>query len=83
MTTNGGMGKSERQDYKTAHPEMEKGEMFFKNIAKTHPYEYARIGWCTKRKGKKAYDIGGAFIPDLVPVFIQRKEYEEGMKKYE
>jgi hypothetical protein len=83
MPTKIGRGNDYSRDFNSTHPEMEKGEMLLTNIAKNDPYEYKRIGWSTKRKGQKAYDIGGAVVPFLEPVFVQRKEYEEGMKKYE
>lgn len=70
----------EKRDYNETHPELEEGEMFLTNCTWD---EYIRIGWQTKRKGRKAYSRQGKGLFGLSPVFVHRKEYEEGMKKYE
>jgi len=62
------------------HPELREGEMFLTNC--TIP-DYVRIGWKTKRIGRQAYTIDGEKLKVLIPVFVQKEEYDEGMKKHD
>ena len=66
------------KNYNETHPELKEGEMFLTN---SMPDDYIRIGWKTKRKGIQAYTIDGEKIQLLAPVFVQKEEYEEGMRK--
>lgn len=64
------------------HPELREGEMFLTNSTEE---EYGRIRWMTKRIGEVAYNIRGEVIDSidkLFPVFVQKQEYEEGMKEH-
>ena len=66
------------RNYNETHPELKEGEMFLTN---SPPDGYINIGWETKRMGRQAYTIYGEELSGFTPVFIQKKEYEEGMKK--
>lgn len=64
--------------YNTTHPELRKEEKFLGNV---NEEGFRRIGWTTKRRGEVAYDIYGNIIKsDLFPVFVQKEEYNTGMK---
>lgn len=67
------------ENFNIKHPEIRDGEMFLTNM---QPLEYLRSSWFTKREGKQAYSVTGALLKWSVPVFIQKVEYDEGMKKY-
>ena len=71
----------EKRNYNETHPELREGEMFLTNTLDN--YDYMRIGWHSKRRGRQAYSIHGEELTRGIPVFVQRSEYEEGMKKYE
>lgn len=64
------------------HPELKEGEMFLCN---SDIENFALIGWETKRMGNRAFDIYNNIIrmTSIYPVFVQKKEYEEGMKRYD
>ena len=64
---------------KMKHPELRKGEMFLTNA---NVEGYSQIGWETKRSGMTAYDVNGNPVRGLFPVFVQKAEYDTGMKKY-
>jgi hypothetical protein len=68
-----------KRNYNETHPELEEGEMFLTNSVDEN---YTRIRWNTKRRGMQAYTIDGELLTGFIPVFVQKKEYEEGMKKY-
>ena len=76
------MEEQKNINHNEKHPELEEGEMFLRNVG-YDPYDYTRIDWKTKRKGHRAYTINGEYLKGMTPVFVQRKEYEEGMEKYE
>lgn len=62
------------------HPETKDGEMFLTNATKD---DFQRIGWKSKRMGNIAYDVNGNSIDPinaLFPVFVQKQEYDYGMK---
>lgn len=64
------------------HPEMQDGEIF---IANFYINNLHLCGWKTKRAGVIAYDIYDTTLPssyDYVPVFVQRSEIENKIKKY-
>jgi len=65
--------------YNTKHPELEDGEMFLSNMLKA---EYYRVRWNTKRRGSVAYNENGNIIKGYVPVFVQKQEYDERMRRY-
>ena len=69
-----------KQNYNETHPELRAGEMFLTNCISI---DYSIIGWSTKRTGRQAYTIHGEELTGFMPVFVQRSEYEEGMKRYE
>ena len=69
----------EKRNYNETHPELREGEMFLTN---TTNEDYVKIGWISKRRGNHAYTIHGTEIKWYAPVFVQKKEYEEGIKKY-
>jgi hypothetical protein len=71
----------EKRNYNKTHPELREGEMLLTNCSLDN-YDYDRIGWNTKRRGRHAYTIDGKPFTGYIPVFVQIKEYEEGMKKY-
>lgn len=75
------MEETKNRNYNERHPELKEGEMFLTNFG-CDPYDYTRICWKTKRKGYRAYTINGEYVEDMTPIFVQRKEYEDGMKKY-
>lgn len=54
------------------HPECLSGEVFLTNVWKD--YDFAVIGWKTKREGKYAYDKHGELLPCARPVFIKEIE---------
>lgn len=58
------------------HPELLEGEMFLTNITID---QYYTIGFKTKRHGNTAYSKTGYVVGRLVPVFVQKKEYDEHM----
>jgi len=70
------MIKNER-NYNETHPELKEGEMFLTNSSFEN---YTLIGWRTKRRGIQAYTIDGEELIMIRPVFVQKEEYEEGMK---
>jgi hypothetical protein len=70
-----------KRNYNETHPELREGEMHLSNCP-LDSYSYDRIGWNTKRRGQQAYTIDGKLITRYIPVFVQREEYEKGMKKY-
>ncbi len=56
------------------HPELEEEEVFLGN---TTPQDfYQEYSWDTKRAGVRAFDLNGNRVPNLVPVFVKRKELE-------
>ena len=59
------------------HPETRVGEMYLTN---SDTAGYGMIGWKSKRKGLRAYSKKDKVIAQLFPVFIQKQEYEEGIK---
>lgn len=65
-------------DFNECHPEIKKGEMFLSN---TTLEDYHCIRWMSKRKGITAYTINGKVIKGMFPVFVQKQEYDEGMKR--
>jgi len=65
------------RNYNETHPELEEGEMFLTNSSFDN---YIFIRWKTKRQGIQAYTIDGKELTMLKPVFVQKEEYEEGMK---
>lgn len=67
------------ENFNVNHPEIRDGEMFLTNILAE---DYIHIGWKTKRSGLQAYTVYGESLSHYVPVFVQKEEYEEGMKKY-
>jgi hypothetical protein len=67
----------EEEDFNDAHPELRGGEIFLTNCRWD---EYMQIGWLSKRSGLHAYSIYGKEVAGLLPVFVQKKEYEKGMK---
>ena len=66
--------------YNTTHPELQDGEKFLSN---ENEESFRRIGWKTKRSGNEAYDVRGNVVKYLFPVFVQKDEYDEGMKAKE
>ena len=66
------------RNYNETHPELKEGEMFLTNASFD---DYTYIRWITKRRGIQAYTIDGEELTVLRPVFVQKEEYEEGMKK--
>jgi hypothetical protein len=77
------MGKEmieKKRSYNETHPELEEGERFLTNCVQD---TYDSIGWKTKRWGRHAYTIEGEPLTGYIPVFVQRSEYEEGMKRNE
>ena len=68
----------EKESKNKKHPELEEGEIFLTNSS----YEdYPKLIWETKRQGIIAYDINGKSVKGLFPIFVQKKEYDNGMKK--
>ncbi len=59
------------------HPELREDEVFLSNIDRAN-MELLQ-GWRTYRLGIRALDILGEVVEDpaIVPVFVQRQEYEE------
>lgn len=72
----------EGRNYNNTHPEMEEGEMFLTNCVRAD-YDYARIGWKTKRRGLQSYTVSGEALKGYAPVFVKKEEYDKGMRKYE
>jgi len=68
------------RNYNVTHPELSEGEMFLTNVLSG---DYRLIGWKTKRTGVHAYTINGEDATGYTPVFDQKEEYEEGMKKHD
>jgi hypothetical protein len=69
-----------QRNYNETHPELEEGEMLLTNCV----FEtYALLKWTTKRWGAVAYTSRGVPLHKYRPVFVQRKEYEEGKNKNE
>lgn len=66
--------------FNKTHPEIQKGERFLTNCANKH--DYSHIGWALKRKGKQAYDVKGNPISYLFLVFVNKAEWEHGMKSW-
>lgn len=69
-------------NFNEKHPELREGEMFLTNCDKR---VYQSISWRSKRKGMTAYTIHGEIIKSsyrFFPVFVQKQEYDEDMKKY-
>lgn len=68
----------EKRNYNETHPELEEGEMFlFSGVSET----YDPLKWNTKRMGAVAYTSRGAALAHKYRlIFVQRKEYEEGIK---
>ena len=67
-----------QRNYNETHPELEEGEMFlFSGVDET----YEPLKWKTKRMGVVAYTSRGVPLAQKYrPIFVQRKEYEEGTK---
>jgi hypothetical protein len=63
------------------HPEMMEGEMLLGNFDSEDQRHYLLIGWESKRKGINAYTVHGVPISGMVPVFVSKDEYEEGMQR--
>ena len=64
-------------DRQPNHVDLEEGEIFLTNIAKTRISEdYASISWETKRLGKHAFDIEGNKLHNVLPVFIKKDELQ-------
>lgn len=63
-----------------AHPELEKGEVFFANVSNDasgffHDYcSWASVKWKTKRRSRIAYNINDNPMEGSSPVFVQREE---------
>lgn len=74
------MIKMNNKNQKWKHPELKEGEMFLCNSAIR---DFGGIGWKTKRMGIQAFDIYRNKIKYIFPIFVQKKEYDEGMKQYE
>ena len=72
-------GGAKAMTYNTTHLEIQEGERFLGNMDKEG---FRSTGWNTKRKGEVAFDIHGNVIKhsDLFPVFMQKEEYDIGMK---
>jgi hypothetical protein len=67
----------EQRNYNETHPELKEGEMFlFSGVSET----YDPLKWNTKRMGAVAHTPRGVPLPKYSHVFVQRKEYEEGIK---
>jgi len=66
--------------YNITHPEMKEGEKFLGNM---NEEGFRGTGWKTKRSGNMAYDKRGIVVKHLFPVFVQKDEYDEGMKAQE
>ena len=60
------------------HPEKKEDEIFLTNATYD---EYRHIGWKSKRKGHIAYDIFGDRLNFVFPVFVNKQEYEDKMKR--
>lgn len=70
----------EKQNFNESHPEIKENEMFLMNcISGTD--NYTPIGWKTKRKGFQAFCVSGEVLDGYYPVFVQKEEYEKGMKR--
>ena len=69
-------------DFNTTHPELRDGEMWLTNIY-TAPksMRFDSIGWESKRKGTTAYNIYGEVLSYMLPVFVNKKEWKEGMAR--
>lgn len=71
---------------KWRHPELQKGEVFLCNETAK---DFRDIGWKTKRIGEVPYNIYGNIVeedcdmPHSYPVFIQRSEVEQMIKRRE
>ena len=65
--------------YNTTHPELQEGEMFLSNMNENG---FRSTRWNTKRRGEVAFDVHRNVIKhsDLFPVFVQKEEYDAGMK---
>lgn len=61
-------------DFNDTHPEIQEGEFFLTN---TEVDVFHTISWETKRKGDVAYTIRGEVISGVVPVFVQKKEFND------
>ena len=61
------------------HPEQQKGEMFLTNA---NIEGYSQIGWKTKRNGTDCIRYKRKTDKRIVPVFVQKEEYDTGMEKY-
>jgi hypothetical protein len=72
----------EKRNYNETHPELREGEMFLSNYMLDN-FDFKRIGWHSKRKGRQAYDVEGTELTGYIPVFVQKEEYDTGMRKYE
>lgn len=44
------------------------------------PEDYCQIKWLSKRSGLQAYSIYGEEVVGLMPVFVKKEAYDEGMK---
>lgn len=60
------------------HTERMPGEMFLTN---TDDKRYHEISYRTKRMGCVAYTKSGLSIKDMFPVFVQKDEYDEFMRR--
>jgi len=66
------------------HPELREGEIYLTNCYEEEELEencvedFSAIGWKTKRRGRKAYDINRERIYNgAFPVFVRATELEE------
>ena len=63
----------------TEHPERLPDELFLGNFSNYGKGLGAEIGWISKRKGQRAYDMNGRNVTNqnLTPFFVKRKELED------
>lgn len=55
------------------HPEATDEEVCIGNMFAA---DFRRVGWTTKRLGRKAYEASGKVIPNFRPVLVARAEIE-------
>ena len=71
---------NKEKDFNDAHPELLEGEMFLTNCLIDSDV-YHEIRWKTKRRGRQAYAMDGTPLHLNKPIFVQRTEWKDGIRR--